>query len=414
MATNPRGRKQIKLFFVFTFLLLMTGCWDRAELEDYGFVSAIGIDKGKNNSVNVTYQLTRPRKADEQEKGSDSAEEITVNVDGLFLSRHLVNATVSRKLNFSQVKVLVISKEIAKKKDIIELLESLVRDRQFRRDMFIITTEEKAETFIRANKPKLEKFLYKQYEMIIQTGKETTLFPFVQLQDFVQLSKDNPWVSETILGSRVKNTNLNSSNGTLNTEAGELPSHAENKIQLLGTAIYKKQKMVGKLNANETIISMIMRGKAKQFHQKFQNPESKKEIFGVILRQERPPSYEFHLKRKPYRIMVKVDLEAEIAGIQSEKDYIRSRKGIEKLEEEINRELKTQTEKLVEKSQKELKTDIFHLFEPAKTNVWTNKQWTSLDWDKEYPKAFIKVKYDAHIKRAGRDLGDSYERKEGK
>jgi spore germination protein KC len=391
-------------------LLLVTGCWDRAELEDYAFVSVIGIDKGKKNSLNITYQITRPRKAEEQQSAKDSAETITVNVDALFLSRHLVNATVSRKLNFSEVKVLVLSKEIAKSKNVIELLESLVRDRQFRRDIFIITTKGSAEGFIKGNKAKLEKFLYKQYELLVQSGGDTALIPFIQLQDFVQLSKDNPFIAETILGSRVKSTNLEESKGTPDVTAGDLSSHSQNRIQVLGTAIYKRQKMVGELTGSETIISSMLQGKGGQFHHVFHDPKDKKMLFGVILRQQKPPQFQFNLTKTPYQIYAKVLLFAEIGGIQSTRNYVRTEEGISTMENQINKELKAETKKLVDISQKSMKTDVFHFFEPAKTRVWTNNEWLKKDWNNQYPQANINIDYDVHIERIGRELGDSKQR----
>lgn len=42
--------------------LLNTGCWDRFELTELGFVEALAIDEGENGSLRLTTQFLKPTK----------------------------------------------------------------------------------------------------------------------------------------------------------------------------------------------------------------------------------------------------------------------------------------------------------------------------------------------------------------
>ncbi|GAB6933558.1 hypothetical protein JCM14719A_19110 [Calditerricola satsumensis] len=41
-------------------LLLLTGCWDRVEINDLALVTAAGLDKGKGKTVKLSLQLAVP------------------------------------------------------------------------------------------------------------------------------------------------------------------------------------------------------------------------------------------------------------------------------------------------------------------------------------------------------------------
>ena len=48
---------KFKIIFVFFLAFVLTGCWDRVELEEQAYVIVIGIDQGKGNLLSVTYQI---------------------------------------------------------------------------------------------------------------------------------------------------------------------------------------------------------------------------------------------------------------------------------------------------------------------------------------------------------------------
>jgi spore germination protein KC len=50
------------LLFVFFWmsLFLLTGCWDRVELNDVALIRGIGLDKNEDNRIEVTAEISIP------------------------------------------------------------------------------------------------------------------------------------------------------------------------------------------------------------------------------------------------------------------------------------------------------------------------------------------------------------------
>lgn len=60
--------KLLKIFIICLLPFLITGCYDRKELDDLAYAIALGIDKGEEENLNITYQIAIPLKI----SGTDS------------------------------------------------------------------------------------------------------------------------------------------------------------------------------------------------------------------------------------------------------------------------------------------------------------------------------------------------------
>lgn len=54
--------KIIAILLIFSLCLGLTGCYDKKEVDDLAYVLALGIDKGKTNTLKVTLQYAVPSK----------------------------------------------------------------------------------------------------------------------------------------------------------------------------------------------------------------------------------------------------------------------------------------------------------------------------------------------------------------
>ena len=74
-------KKMGSCFLFFLILPVLTGCWDRKEVEEYSFVTVIGLDlpKGidveKEQAVDVTFQFANPKLNVKGARTSDSSEQ---------------------------------------------------------------------------------------------------------------------------------------------------------------------------------------------------------------------------------------------------------------------------------------------------------------------------------------------------
>lgn len=54
-----KNKNKILLCLIISCSILFTGCWDKVEFEEQGYVGAIGIDNGPQNSIRVTFQIVK-------------------------------------------------------------------------------------------------------------------------------------------------------------------------------------------------------------------------------------------------------------------------------------------------------------------------------------------------------------------
>lgn len=114
---------KLSILFVIIILISFTisGYYSKQDINDLAYVVAIGIDVGENNDLKVSFQLSIPSKNNSQGGDSSSASDTvidTIECSSIESGISLANGYVSKKINLSHCKVLVISEEVAVKRDI--------------------------------------------------------------------------------------------------------------------------------------------------------------------------------------------------------------------------------------------------------------------------------------------------------
>lgn len=107
-----------KLIILMLFVpFILSGCYDRYEIDNLAYVIAIGGDIGENNEVTITYQIAVPLKitGENSETGTATYTTYTVSAPSLSVGNTKLNAQISKELNLSHVEVIVYSEELAKK-----------------------------------------------------------------------------------------------------------------------------------------------------------------------------------------------------------------------------------------------------------------------------------------------------------
>ncbi|WP_270169377.1 Ger(x)C family spore germination protein [Paenibacillus sp. SYP-B4298] len=134
--------------------LLLSGCWDRIEVNDLAIVLATGIDYA-DNKVQLTAQFFIPRKAGTGSGGSGSLEgspsgvTMTRTAEGITIAEALnrLQRKVSRNVFWGHCEVLVISKA-AGKHGLREFIDFLLRYPQFREHAYVFSAGEDAKSLL--------------------------------------------------------------------------------------------------------------------------------------------------------------------------------------------------------------------------------------------------------------------------
>lgn len=179
--------KKLNLIIIFVLILFTcTGCFSKTELEDYAYVIAVGIDKGKDSNYLLSFQIAVPIKiAGEGSNGSgkESTSLITLETDTVYNSISRANAMISKEITLSHNKIIVFSEEVAKD-GIQELLNTFVTNREIRPKTSMIVYKGLAKDLLASLEPILEKNPSRYYDLLLASNQYTgyaidnTLFNF--------------------------------------------------------------------------------------------------------------------------------------------------------------------------------------------------------------------------------------------
>ena len=96
--------------------IVLSGCYDPRELDDLAYVIAIGVDKGKEKKLEVSFQIAIPINiaGEGSSTGQATSTLLSIESDSVFGAVSLANKQISKELNLSQNKMIVFSEELSK------------------------------------------------------------------------------------------------------------------------------------------------------------------------------------------------------------------------------------------------------------------------------------------------------------
>lgn len=156
-----------KLFFLPVVLgcCLLTGCWDKIELDDRNYVLTLGIDKynqrdgsvsvqdGENNRFTVSIGTAELQKSDSSGGGSEEGTRKTGLLSGNTLpaAMKLYDMFNSRQTFYGQTKAIILGESLLKDEKLFrEALDALERDQEISMQTIVMATKDKASDSVEA------------------------------------------------------------------------------------------------------------------------------------------------------------------------------------------------------------------------------------------------------------------------
>jgi spore germination protein KC len=144
----------VTLLLILLTVPILSSCWNQKELTDLAFVTAMGIDKGKNKKFDVSFQIVIPGNVSSaQGVGGQGLPIAVYKSSGDTLTEAARNATknVSRRLYYAHTNLLVINEKVAKSSDMLNIFDALERDPEFRTTtVVVISRKSSAEDIVTA------------------------------------------------------------------------------------------------------------------------------------------------------------------------------------------------------------------------------------------------------------------------
>jgi spore germination protein KC len=383
-------------------LIVLTGCADKIELEEEGFVLVIGIDLPENGEpgLDITYQLADPQAGNPgSQPGSEEYKTVTIRMPDLISARDMLNVGETRNINFYHTKAIIVSEAFARSEKFLEGVGALGRDPEVRRDMILLVSKERADEYLRNNKPAFEASPHKFYDFISRRWETNALVPKADLQQILHdIEADSGLALATYTTSeQIEPDTKKNEDDYL---PGELYKKGGTPVQIIGSAAFRDGKMVGAMTGEEVRIMTILNESLNPQDIAFTFPDPIKEQFRITGQATNTKTtVDVDVSKPQPVITVDAWLEITILSIPSMVDYVEDLNKQELLDKYMEKRFKSLADDFVKKTQKELKAEAFDWSLTARRHFFTLHKYQEYDWMKSYPDAEVKV--NMHVKMEG-------------
>ncbi|GED71124.1 spore germination protein KC [Brevibacillus reuszeri] len=385
-------RRPAILFLIFLVCLLFTtGCWSRRELNDLAIVAAIGIDRVENK-VQVSVQVVDPGEVAAQRASSGRAPVTMYHAKGdtVFEAIRKMTTVTPRKLYFAHLRIFVLSEEVARE-GIGKILDLFSRDHEIRTDFFMVVSKgAKAKDVLNVLTP-LEKIpATKMFTSLEVSEKSWAPTVAVQLDELI-----TDLVSEgkhaVLTGIRIQG-DPQASKGRQNIEQIDAPSF----LQYDGIAVFRKDKLVGWLNEDESKGYSDLTDKLKSTVIEIACPSGGRMGVEVIRSKSKVKG---QVKNGKPEVEVTVHTEANIADVECEIDLTKT-KTIYEIEKKVEQVMKENAKLAVSKAKK-LQSDVLGFGDAIHRRDPVYWKKVKKNWNKEFSQVRFKMNVDVKIRRLG-------------
>lgn len=375
---------------IFLLSLLLTGCGKR-EINDLAMVTGVGIDMGqKPGTIRITAQIVRPADARGQTGAPSGATgepiySATAEGESIFKAMRNLGRFSSRRIFWAQNFIIVINEAVARK-GVTDILDFFTRNHETRMNTWMVATPDKAADLI-STVTGLEVVPGEATDKLFRYNEIISEAPRTNVMRFEEsfLSKSNhPVLAKMQLRKR----------GISNKKPEQFGSIKQ--VELSGTAVFKRDKMVGWLGPVDSRGLLFFVEKVDSAAIVLPCPganEGTKKKVSLELKNQKfretpsiingKPQFDVHLTTTAD--LVENDCSLPLEKMQGQ------------LQAALKKELQKELEGVVQKAQKKYKVDFLKLgdiFDNQYPSEWKRMQKR---WDKEFSRAKIKVTVDAHV-----------------
>ena len=391
-------KRQFKLITVLSTVLclsvLLTGCWDLIEIEQYFFISTMGIDvyKGEAHVVDEAEKESEENRLTEKDRfiityvspdlraiGKNATSEnpriimASVSNNPYETTKELATRT-NRNFTFRHTKVVLLGEEVARNREyMIEIFDNLGRHEQLSRKLNVLVAKGTAKEIINIEAP---------YEPV--TG-----YLINQIMSKKQgSSRYNDMVLEEIL------TELYFSGNVLIPRA----IAGGGEVKVAGSGIIKNYELIGWLGEIENISAMFLMDRVNTA---VLNIEHENAILPYVITNSRTKP-RVTVEDGKIRYTVNIDTDGYIQQYKIEaEEKLTEQKTISHIEQKLEDVLAKQVRSTFEKLQKEFKVDVLGVGRYISKH--NPKLWEEVkdDWEEIFTNIEFEVHVDAKLRRIG-------------
>lgn len=388
-----------------TLLLTQPSCWDRREVERLGIVLSTGIESAPGGKVRVIVQNINPTALGKGGGGGGAMVGGTASKpyrnrlgegSTIYDAIRGLSRETPRQLFFAHNQVIIISEELARERGVREITDFFERHPQIRRTTWLLVGKGQLNALM--DEPgRLEANPSQRVVGIINERDLTSQYAVQKLGDFLEMMESEGTQPYTAVLEREINKASPPEHKNRLAEGHIAEPHQI--VQINGTALFRRDKMVGWLNPGESRGLLWVRGKVKGGVIDIPDPDQKDRIITLeIIRSKTKLSP--RIKDGQIIMTVEIDEESNLGETTGELDVVKP-EVIKKLEELQARAIQGEIESALARAQQEYGVDVFGFGEALHRKY--PRQWKEMKsrWPELYPEVQVQVGVKTKIRRTG-------------
>ena len=417
--------KKIFIIAIITSLLSAFNEYSNSaqNIDDLSYAVAIGVDVGKTAKYRISLQLTTMESSatesaiSDSTQGSSSSGESsnnksssdtssnyiiqTVETDSIDSALNIANSYINKTINLSHCKILLVTEEIAKQ-GVEPLVNSLINKVETRPDCSIIVSKIPEGEFEEGKKPKIEKLISKYYDVAsnLETGRGYS--ETIKLNEFYLTLNDSfyqPYASLGTTYNTTKNTNDQNVSSNLDSQSKTLVTNLEKEsVEVMGLAVFKKDKLVGYLNANQTLSHQLISNELDFSTLNIISPFNQNETLDIYISTFKKPKIIVNISNGSPFVKIDLYVAARIVSFNSYEINLLTEEKLNLIQDTEKKHLEDLIYNYLNTSAKEFSSDISGLGRFAVKNFKTINDWNNYNWLENFQNSTFKVNVDISIK----------------
>jgi spore germination protein KC len=381
--SNTKKRILLLLFFISIFFL--SGCWDKTEVNNLAIITGFAFDLTDDNKIEVTAQVFVPKSLSSgggQDAGGGSSGQV-VSVAGQ-IGENITDALsklqgkLPREIFWGQTKVFIFGEKLAEG-GLQKHLDFLQRQPKVKGNAFVYVSEGKAKSVfdIPAN---IEEYSAEVLRDLtdMKVGMNVTLQELDTMLIGMNQATALPYV-------RI---------GTQEKTYGEPIQF----VYIDGTAVFQKDRMVGKITEEETRGILWLRDELREYTviEKLEGEE------GFVAIRSNYSSLKLHPEINNGTWKMHVEIETEGWIIQNETKLDTSNPAVVKrMERAYGQNIENRIKQALEIVQHNLKADVTNFAKEFHRKYPQQMKQEKKNWDEKYPEVEVTFDIKANIVREG-------------
>lgn len=382
-------------------IISLTGCFDANELDELGISLILGFDVVEDKLL-ITAEVVDPQYSS---SSSDTGEGSTVKyVQGIgntvFEAFRDITLKFDRRIYAAHNKVLIFGEELARS-GLITHIDQLFRDREQRESAFMLIAKGA-----------------RAYEVMgVNSGLETV--PANYILDLIKNINNNPKSIDTNIISYMQHYYheghhpivgvIEKKRKNVIDKTSEDKGSEEYELSIIGSAIFRKDKLIGYLNGNDTkavnyLLNNIENGIItfpifNSSEEKVQSEGLPTNVSSVNVIKGKTKN-DIEINGDKVILKTKINIRAALGELIAKTD-VSNEEDIRRLEDACSKTVEVNIESAVKKVQQEYGTDIFG-FGIAFHHKYP-KQWEKIkeNWDEIFKDAEFQIEVKTSIIRTG-------------